>query len=335
MKLFVQEFLEASIDGCNLAKHLSRKELNALQARGKTRRQIRTDMMMQIAREAAATENFDAPGGNWDAHTVERAKCDFLRRLSPFLLPEFAHRGMAFVLEPACFDSRHAEVCTAEHVRDAGKVLEARASIYVEFPRRTMWFPKLGYVWAVVMTAMGERSKWSAFIQPASGQTGSAIVTWYVNSGTAASVSDVIYIDDVAANANWNDVPPRVTDFVHVCLARHSVLSEPVQSHPVCRGDMSVRHGQDDTVTEISITTGCAFRLHRLQPARNDSAIASSRRPGKKLEKHIVVAGFRKTVACGKGRKERREIFIEQYHKGPRHLPITTKVPLVTVTPCA
>lgn len=333
MELFLQQYLSASIEGTDLKSYLTRAELNRRQAVGKTRRKIKEEVFLGIVRDAVCVDNFDKGQGSWNAAATSRANHDYLRRLAPFILPDLAHRAVAFIVDenlvgqgftdPDLSETTDASPCCPR----ADSALPDREHIYVEFPSGTVVRPGTLSVRSVVITAMGCRSKWSAYLVSESSNSGSIIVTWYVSNGVAEPFINVILTPALRPQADWNEICIGLTALVHDCLAsRHSPASD-------MGGRSRHRRGKSNKVEVETVDVseefpGCRFRVERIRAHQIAGTSEAARTHDKTLSKHIVVPGFYKTVRYGKGRLLRRRQWIEDYHKGPRHLPIETKVSL-------
>lgn len=331
MELYIQGFVTASINNIDLKTTLTRRELNSRQARGKTRAAIKRDVFFETVRDAMNSPNFDKVDGDWDAAATERAKLDYIRRLAPFLLPELAHTAAAFVVDRSFLKPTFDDACSPDEITAATAVLQARESTYVEFPHET--FLSSGEVGArmVIITAVdAQRFKCSAVLEPTGEIAEACVVSWYVTGDIAEPYTNVIFAGKDPVIANWNRIGEELTRLVHACLSCLSLSSR--SSAPTSRRQAEQSTDTYCLATEVADTyPGCHFRVERLTAERRQTGSLRANASGKTLSKHIVVAGYFKNVACGKGRLERRRTWIPEHHKGPLHQPISTKVPLIRV----
>ncbi|WP_125271773.1 hypothetical protein [Agrobacterium sp. FDAARGOS_525] len=334
MELYIQGFVTASINNIDLKTTVTRRELNNRQARGKTRSMIRRDVFFEIARDAVRSANFDRVDGHWDTAAKVRAKTDFIRRLAPFVLPELAHKAAAFVvdrsvLHPAFEPEGHSDTTAV-----AMTALQARESVYIEFPRETILScGEVGARMVIITVVDAQRFKWSAVLEPTGEFAETCVVSWYVTRGIAEPYTNVIFAGKAPVIADWNRICNELTRLVHTCL---SCISRSARSS-ASTSRRQTKQSSDPSclateIAEVADTyVGCHFRVERLTAEQRDAGGLRTSASGKTLSKHIVVAGYFKNVACGKGRLQRRRTWILEHHKGPLHQPIETRVPLIRV----
>lgn len=334
MELFVQKFAAASIESMDPPKAMSRKRLNSLLSASKTRNDIRKELFFQRMRFVVDSPNFDVPPEGWSRTATERAVDDYLRRLTPFILAEFAHLASAFLVDTGLLVQFCGQEVTPAESDAAEEVLRRRPSAYIEFPALAVGCSDGRHLRAVVITqTTATRSKWSAALEPTADKTGSCILTWYVENGVAASFENVIHTSSNSpGEGGWSQLAASVTGLVHKFIAAWAATPAGVMSrwNPQSQNAEPLRsiNNSSKTTIETVDVAGCAFRVQRLT-ARIRRASADGRRgAGWKLARHIKVEGYWKTVACEKGRLERRKVWIPSHHKGPRHLPLSTRFPL-------
>ncbi|TQN61104.1 hypothetical protein FLX27_12995 [Agrobacterium tumefaciens] len=331
MELYIQGFVTASINNIDLKTTVTRRELNNRQARGKTRSTIRRDVFFEIARDAVRSANFDRVDGHGDAAAKVRAKTDFIRRLAPFVLPELAHKAAAFVvdrsvLHPAFEPEGHSDTTAV-----AMTALQARESVYIEFPRETILScGEVGARMVIITVVDAQRFKCSAALERTGEIADTYVVSWYVTRGIAEPFTNVLHAGRARVTVSWNTICEELTRLVHACLSCLSLSSR--SSAPASRRQAEQRTDPYCLATEVADTyPGCHFRVERLTAEQHVGGSLGANSSGKTLSKHIVVGGYFKNVACGKGRLERRRTWIPEHHKGPLRQPIETKVPLIRV----
>ncbi|MCJ7997732.1 hypothetical protein J5N58_24385 [Rhizobium cremeum] len=331
MELYIKGFVTASINNIDLKTTLTRRELNDRQARGKTRAAIRRDVFFDTVRDALLSANFDKVDGDWDAAATERAKLDYIRRLAPFLLPDLAHTAAAFVVDRSFLKPTLGDACSSDEITAATAVLQTRESTYVEFPHETFLSSgEVGARMVIITTVDAQRFKWSAVLEPTGEFAETCVVSWYVTRGIAEPYTNVIFAGKAPVIADWTRICDELTRLVHACLACISCSAR--SSASTSRRQTEQSSDPSCLATEVADTyPGFHFRVERLTAEQRDAGALRANASGKALSKHIVVAGYFKNVACGKGRQERRRTWIPEHHKGPIHQPIETKVPLFRV----
>lgn len=331
MELYIQGFVTASINNIDLKTTLTRRELNNRQARGKTRAAIKRDAFFEIARDAVRSANFDRVDGHWDEAAKVRAKTDFIRRLAPFVLPELAHKAAAFVVDRSVLHPAFEPAGHSDATAVAMSALEARESIYIEFPHETILScGEVGARMVIINVVDAQRFKCSAALEPTGEIADTYVVSWYVTRGITEPFTNVLHAGKAPVTTSWNTICEELTRLVHACLSCLSLSSRS----SACTSRRQAEQSSDPSCLAIEVSDtypGCHFRVERLTAEQLDGGSLGANSSGKTLSKHIVVAGYFKNVACGKGRLERRRTWIPEHHKGPLHQPISTKVPLIRV----
>lgn len=333
MELFIQKFSAKSIMSIDPREAMSRKDLNRLLVAGKTRNDIRKELFQNKVRCAFKTPNFDAALNDGSPTATERVMVDYLRRLAPFILSELAHLASAFIVDDELSAQLREQPLTARDIDLAEEVLRRKPSTYLEFSRTSLQPGHSKYLRAVVITkTTATGSKWSAIVEEPEASR-SLVLTWYIVDGEVRACESVVATDTASSGGDGGvKLYTSVTGLVYACLATWSaVAAQGMVTLPTDVSALPAVIGGTAAARASVEVAGCEFRIERLKARNQLPSAVSHLGDGKKLERHIKVQGHWKSVACGKGRLMRRDVWIPSYHKGPRHLPLSTKVPLFTV----
>lgn len=334
MNLMIKKLVDEYVENINYRAMLSSKELSALTLRGVSRKTVKRDLFLSQMRQIAGLPHQDGrvtPTGRVSMSDTEEG---FLRLVAPFVLPELAHDGAAFVVE------RRAVIEIAElemDDRDVACVVDTwarRPSIYLDLPEGAV---KLGNAWdvrAVFLARKSDRIKWSA-VSVSNIHAGAVGISSWETSSVGSDDRFVAVVRE-----SWNCSPEVRTTFCRAIIAltyrcissasRQWIAAGPSDSE----SNLPLRVHEDE-VTSYSLGNilGSGDFLFRIQSLRAGGGrltpIASG--TGRKRDKHIIVAGHWRQVACGKGRMERRWKWIEPFHHGPQDRPLETRPSLTRI----
>ena len=332
MTLFVLQLRDKYVAEIDLRLAFSRAELNAVMARGISRKRLREDLFAKMVREAADLPIYTEPVDEGPV-PKERAAGDFFRRIAPFLLPELAHEGAAFIADEQATSAAERHEFSQEDERFVDELLDVPSSKYIDLPTGSLLLSKEKEARAIFITpvAIGV-SKWSAVIADTRAEESPlAVITWYKIGRHATRCVSVLGVSGLARES-CNEVCRQITVMIYRCLAmtQRDRQSEITGAAP--EGLTRVQPAAIDNYSADEEITGVRFKVTYVRQKISGATHRPTAARPLTNSKHIIVLGHWRNVACGKGRAERRRTWIEPFHKGPRDQPLETRMQVTRIS---